>query len=180
MISNRIKNLKMFYPVEKWEDNPILRAKSTPVTTFDDDLLEFADVLNELMFEYDGVGLAAPQIGKNIRMISITFRNVGKKDMTLRKSEIMINPELVYTGNAKDIDSEWCISLPWLECKVKRCKDIKVKYQDVLGNFKTISAKWFNARIILHEMDHLDGILMCDNAISKKCKDNIKNMIREL
>lgn len=180
MISDKIKNLKLFYPVEKWENNKILRNISKKITIFDDELLDFAETLNELMFEYDGVWLAAPQIGKNIRMISITLRNIWKKDISLKKSEIMINPEMIYASKEKEIDDEWCISLPGMECKVRRSKDIKVKYQDIFWNFKIISAKGFNARIILHEMDHLDGILMSDRAESKKIKNTIKNMIKNL
>jgi len=179
MISNRIKNLKLFYPIQKWEKNEILRKKSEIITTFDEELFEFAEVLNELMFEYDGVWLAAPQIGKNIRMISISIRNLWKKSISLKKSEIMINPEIIYASKEKEIDAEWCISLPGMECKVLRSKDIKVRYRDITWKEKIISAKWFNARIILHEMDHLEWILMSDRAESRKNKNNLKNLIND-
>lgn len=69
-----LEKLKIFYPLQLGKDNTILRTKSGKITEINEEVKEFADILMELMWEYDGVGLAAPQIGKNIAMIATTQR----------------------------------------------------------------------------------------------------------
>jgi peptide deformylase len=75
-----MSHLHKLYPVQTGINNPILRKKSKVVKEIDDELIEFADILIKLMWEYDGVGLAAPQVGKNIRMIATSQRKITKKD----------------------------------------------------------------------------------------------------
>ena len=67
-----IEKLKIFYPLEQGKENPILRTKSEKISEIDEEIREFAEILMEMMREYDGVGLAAPQIGKNVAMIATT------------------------------------------------------------------------------------------------------------
>ena len=69
---NSIEQIKVFYPLQIWENNEILRKKSEKVDIFDDEVKEFSEILLDLMYAYDWVGLAAPQVGKNIRVIATT------------------------------------------------------------------------------------------------------------
>ena len=76
---NSIEQIKVFYPLQTWEDNKILRKKSEKVDIFDDEIKEFSEILLDLMYAYDWVGLAAPQVGKNIRIIATTQWKETKK-----------------------------------------------------------------------------------------------------
>lgn len=168
MVSKQLEQLKLQYPIQTWMTNPILRQKSISVEKIDSDIVNFADVLTQLMWEYDWVWLAAPQIWKNIRMISITWWIIKKWSRDYVKQEIMINPEIIYKSVWTEIDEEWCLSLPWLNGNVERYSEIKVKYQWVDGKIKKVVARWMNARIIQHEMDHLDWVLFADKMIKEK------------
>jgi len=166
-----VEYLKKKYPIQKWTNNPILRDKSIEVKEIDDNILEVCAALNILMFEYDWVWLAAPQIWVNLRIIAITKRTTSWKEWEVIWDEVMINPKIIQSSNDKCEDEEWCISLPWIEWKVSRNKEIKVSYIDIDGKHIVTKAKWINAAIIQHEMDHLDWELFTDRM---SIKDKIK------
>mgnify|MGYP001570000385 FL=1 len=104
----------------------------------------------------DGVGLSAPQIGKNIRLIVL-----NTKDGQLN----LLNPELIKKSWGKNWDSEGCLSLPGIYGKVKRHKKVTCQYFNEIGEKLTLNTKGLFARVIQHEIDHLDGILFIDKAI---------------
>ncbi len=157
-----IKKLKAIYPVITGENNPILRKISTAITDITPEIEEFWYNLLDLMWEYDGVGLAAPQLGQNIRMCAITSWKTTKKGKENTWEEILINPEIIDHSETMNKDLEACLSLPNMEGEVMRYDWIVVKYTTLNGKKKTKKVKWFNARIIQHEMDHLDGIMFID------------------
>ena len=163
---NNINQIKAFYPLETWENNKILRKKSDKVDIFDDEVKEFAEILLDLMYAYDGVGLAAPQVGKNIRIIATTQRKETKKWHKKNKEIIwetaMINPEIVEHSEEKKKWEEACLSVPGLCGDVERWTRIVVKYQDKKWKQHVQKYTWFSAVVIQHEMDHLDGILFTD------------------
>ncbi len=146
--------------------NPILRTQADPITDFGDDLLKLALDMKLVCHQYDWVGLAAPQIGIPLRVIYTTQRKKTPKWLKYITDQIMINPTLILDSGTTNSDIEWCLSLPGIEGKVRRFDRVKVSFQDTDG--KTISKiyKWFDARIIQHEIDHLDGILFIDRATS--------------
>ncbi len=160
--------LKNFYPIQTWVDNKILRTKSKEIGSINDEIVEFAGDLMELMYEYDGVWLASPQIGKNIRMIAVTMRKETKKWPELINEEIMINPEIVEKSPDMVISDEACLSIPDVVGKVKRHKNIVVQYTDISGYKKKKKLKDYNAFIVQHEIDHLDWVLFVDKIISEK------------
>ena len=166
-----IDNLRMFYPVQRWENNEILRKPSQAITKITDEIIEFAEALEILMHEYDWAWLAAPQIWQNIRMIATTFRDEKNWKFKYKKSKVFMNPEIVYKSSSMFDDEEWCISLPWLKGIVNRHYELKLKYLDFDWNYKVLTAKWLNARIIQHEVDHLEGILFTDKARDIKTKE---------
>lgn len=157
-----MKNIEAFYPLQIWENNKILRTKSEKIKDINQETKEFARILSHLMWKYDGVGLAAPQIGENIQMVSITTRKETKKWRKQIDEIIMINPKIKEKSINTRVDLEACLSLPEIEWNVRRHNDITVEYTTLKGDRKKKKFKWFNARIIQHEVDHLHGILFID------------------
>ena len=145
--------------VIRTDEDPLLRKHSREVTKFDDRLKELINDMFETMDEAPGVGLAAPQVGILKRVILVDDREEDD-----RKRMYMINP-IITRKDGEDTDIEGCLSVPYKQGTVKRATDIDVKYMDINGNEKTLNAKDFFARIIQHEVDHLDGILFTDKAI---------------
>jgi peptide deformylase len=122
-----------------------------------------ADLI-ELMREYDGVWLAAPQIGRSIRMFAYTQRETTKKKRDLLEEWVMINPKIVHSSQETNLEKEWCLSLPGIEGEVERATTITIAYIDTRWKQQIKKATWYNARILLHELDHLDGVLFIDKA----------------
>ena len=174
---NSIEQIKVFYPLQTWEDNKILRKKSERVDIFVDYIKEFAEILLDLMYAYDWVGLAAPQVGKNIRVIATTqwkeIKKWRKTDKEIIGETAMINPEILEHSEEKKKWEEACLSVPWLCGDVERWTRIVVKYQDKKWKIHTQKYTWFSAVVIQHEMDHLDWILFTDKVIGeiRKIKD---------
>jgi len=136
--------------------NPILRKKSTKINLNkinSNEIKKICADMTETMIKKDGVGLAAPQIGKNIRLIVVNIN---------AKPTCMINPIITKKSWAKEYEEEGCLSLPNIFGKVKRHKKIKCLYYDYNGKKQAISVEKLTARIIQHEIDHLDGILFID------------------
>ena len=140
------------------EPNPILRCQSKaidPAIISQSDFQQLAQDMAETMVKKDGAGLAAPQIGKNIRLIA-----VGIPDGVL----VMINPIITKVSWKKEWDEEGCLSIPNIYGKVKRHKKVRCKFIDAQGKHRKIEAESLLARVIQHEIDHLDGILFTDKA----------------
>lgn len=119
----------------------------------------FKDFLNQLeraRLKHDGVGLAAPQVGQLIRVVSLNRSFLGHR--------FMINPEIIAHGNNNPVGDEGCLSIEEGKprFKVKRWDTITVRFQDALGAIHEVMARAFAARVVQHEVDHLDGILITD------------------
>jgi peptide deformylase len=139
--------------------DPVLAQVAAPVTEFTPELKALVDDMMQTMYEGDGVGLAAPQVGKSIRLITID--ETGPKE---RKAPlVLVNPEFVECTGKKESE-ESCLSLPTFSCKVQRFECVKVKGQDADGKPVEVSAEGLLAIILQHEMDHLDGRTLVDHA----------------
>jgi len=130
---------------------------------------QFINDLLETMHLKDGVGLAAPQVGKNIRICVIN--SIGTKEVmdekhqpTINHDLVLINPIWQKISRKQVYDLEGCLSVPKIYGKVKRYKDIVVKATDIHGKEIKIEAHGFFARVIQHEVDHLDGVLFIEKA----------------
>lgn len=144
--------------------NKILRQKASAIKDITDkEIQKLIPEMIETMLRKDGLGLAAPQVGQSVRMIAVRH-----KDGEL----IMINPMIVKKSLLKEIDEEGCLSVPNIFGEVKRCKKITVKYLDGDGKQHKISAEGLFARVIQHEIDHLDGILFIDKAKNLRREEN--------
>jgi len=145
--------------------HPGLREKSAPVVSFDDSLRELAAQMQRSMIMERGVGLAAPQVGRRVRMI------VAEDDRSGRTQTLtLVNPEIAQASREQDDYNEGCLSLPELFADVKRPVEVTVRYQDLDGIEHELTEDGFLARIIQHEYDHLEGILFVDHLSSLKRK----------
>ena len=170
-MSSTIDQIKAFFPLLTWEDNQILRTKSEKVDNFADEIEDFCEIVLDLMYAYDWVGLASPQVGKNIRIIATTQRKEQHKWNRTKKTIIwetaMVNPEILEHSEEMRKWEEACLSVPWLCWDVERWTRIVVKYQDKKWKQHIQKYTWFSAVVIQHEMDHLEWILFTDKIIGK-------------
>ncbi len=141
----------------RYVGDPILRKVSREVTEINDRIKTLLEDMVDTMYENDGVGLAAPQIGVLRRVIVI---DVGEGPIKL------INPEIL-EEEGENIDVEGCLSIPNRSGTVKRPERVKVKYLDENGEEKIIEGTGLLARALCHEIDHLNGILFIDNMIEE-------------
>jgi len=153
------------YTIQTGSNNPILRTVSEEIEKIDEELFLFAQDLVRVMYRNKWVWLAAPQVGQNIRMIATTQRGEKKWKDVIIDETIMINPNISWTSADCNISEEACISLPDERGNVRRHRSIVVEYTDLKGHKQKKKFKDFNATIIQHEIDHLDGILFTDKLV---------------
>ena len=144
--------------------NEVLREKAKPVETFDQALEDTVRQMFVLMREKKGVGLAAPQIGISRRF----FVTEAVDD----RPRVFVNPEIIETSQETVNGEEGCLSLPGVWANVARPYSVKVQAQDTTGKIFHLNAEGWLARIILHENDHLNGLLFVD-----RLPQNIKNKV---
>ncbi len=138
--------------------NPVLKQVCTPIERVDKKLRKLLDDMAETMYENDGVGLAAPQIGEAIQAVVIDCQDEA------RLIEL-INPEITYReGSATD--TEGCLSVPDIYGEVTRAAKVKVEFLNRRGKKQHLTATGLLARCIQHELDHLNGQLFIDIASS--------------
>jgi peptide deformylase len=135
--------------------DPRLRKMSAPVTQFDDELVHLAARMLELMKEARGVGLAAPQVGQNIRLF--VMNATGEP----ADARVYVNPVLS-DADGEEEGEEGCLSLPNLTAKVWRSKKLRMQAQDLEGNPFDELADGYIARVWQHETDHLNGQMIID------------------
>lgn len=150
-----------------------LRQKSNPVAHFDDKLHTFVVALEKVMLEGSGgVGIAAPQLGV-LQRIVIVDCSLGLHKNKNHGRLVMVNPKIT-EQDGEALGREGCLSVPEWVGTVPRARRITVSYQDIEGQKHELSTKAFEARVIQHEIDHLDGILFIDKVVSTK--DLIRRM----
>lgn len=135
------------------EPNEILRKRSKKVAEITPELRQLILDMEETMKKDKGIGLAAPQVGKNIRICVIS---------TDKGAIALINPKIIWKSIRKETEEEGCLSCEGVSVPVKRHKVIYVKSMDDKGRSIRFRAQGLFARVIQHEVDHLDGILIID------------------
>ena len=133
--------------------NPILRQKSKEVKDITQDVKELIEDMVETMKESQGVGLAAPQVGVLKRIIIVK---------TQEGPQAFVNPKIIKKSKEKETEEEGCLSLLGIRLDIKRAKEVEVEALDKEGREIKIKVQDLTARIIQHEIDHLDGILFID------------------
>ncbi|HSL84677.1 MAG TPA: peptide deformylase [Thermoanaerobaculia bacterium] len=137
--------------------DPVLRVKCPPVERFDEELRNLAADMVETMHAAPGVGLAAPQVGVELRLAVVDL-SVGKDPEELL---ILVNPE-VLDEEGRASETEGCLSIPDLTDKVERPERVRLRAHDLAGRPFELEADDWLARAVLHEIDHLDGVLFVD------------------
>ena len=135
--------------------DPVLKLKASPWLDFGFKAQKFFDDMIETMHVEDGVGLAAPQVGIS-RKVLIACPTAKKGE-----EHVIVNP-IILESSGSELGSEGCLSFPGINADILRAKTIKLHYQDRHGKRHEVTFKDFFARVIQHEMDHLEGILLVD------------------
>lgn len=145
----------------RFDPDPVLRDKAKRIKTFDGNLRKLVEDMFETMHAENGVGLAAPQIGQSIRLLVAELepnRREGEKGFKVA----LCNPEIVKVSDEKVTDTEGCLSIPGWVGDVPRHTSITVKAQTPEGKEVRIKAQDYYARVLQHEIDHLNGVLFTD------------------
>ena len=150
----------------------VLKKRSLPVSHIDEKILELAKAMKYTMNKAEGVGLAAPQVGYNLRLVILGVPNLTRKEMVaISPGELLllpemplalINPEITIISNNITEAEEGCLSVPELYAKVKRPDKLMLSAQRLDGSKINVECGGFLARVIQHEIDHLNGILFVD------------------
>jgi peptide deformylase len=149
--------------------DPILRRKAEPVSSITPEMEKTISDMVETMYEQAGIGLAAPQVGIHLRLIVV--------DDEKRGAVALINPA-VTAGGGSVIGEEGCLSIPGIFADVERAEWVKVEALDQDGKRLDFEARGLQARVIQHEIDHLDGILFIDR-LDPVSRDRIKRRIKK-
>ena len=153
--------------------HPLLAQKARPVENINQEIVDLARNMVETMYRAPGVGLAAPQVNRGIRLITVDLSVGENKDELF----ILINPEIV-EESGKITAEEGCLSVPGIYEKLERPERVVVRGYDFNGREITIEARDLLARAFAHEIDHLDGKLFIDR-LSPLKKSLIKNRIKK-
>jgi peptide deformylase len=151
--------------------DPVLRASALPVERFDDTLKAEIERMGELMHDSLGVGLAATQLGVLHRVL--VYRAYAEDPVTA-----LVNPVLEWASDELEVAEEGCLSLPGVHVEVERPAQVKVRAQDEAGQELRIEAEGLQARVIQHEIDHLNGVLILDR-ISREARKEAMRAMRE-
>ena len=149
--------------------DPVLRSRAREITSFDDGLRTEIAQMGSLMNDALGIGLAATQVGMLRRLLVYRVEH----DSPINA---LVNPVIEWSGKEKEIAEEGCLSLPGVMVEVERPVHVRVRAQDGEGELVVVEASGLEARVIQHEMDHLDGTLILD----RTARDQRKEAMRAL
>lgn len=178
---------KKIIPVQTY-GAPVLKTLAAPVKAITPEILELAEKMVETMFAFDGIGLAAPQVGIGLRMITLGLPNQLPKDYDPSPGEAlllpmmplaMINPIILSFGDIKTIHEEGCLSVPEIYASVERPRDIMLQAEIINHGLITIACGGLLSRCLQHELDHLNGKLFIDRLTSEELQ-NVKEELEVL
>jgi len=166
---------------------PILKKKCREIDSSYKDLDDLINSMWETMYNASGVGLAAPQIGKSIRLFIVDaspFSEDKELDITERNKlktfkEVFINPKITWSSSNLCSFNEGCLSIPDIREDVSREDQIEIEYQNEKFQNKTLKLSGLSARVVQHEYDHIEGILFTDKLSSFK-KKLLNNKLRNI
>ena len=164
---------RRIFPIVKYGD-PVLEKSAAAVTKFDAELEELAEDMFASMYAAQGVGLAAPQIGKSVRLAVVDVTSGKNPEGKI----ILVNPEVIH-GEGEKREEEGCLSIPGFRGYVVRPQFVTVRAQDTQGKSFEIRGEDLLARAFCHEIDHLNGILFLQH-LSMLKRDLIRRKIKKL
>lgn len=144
--------------------DPLLRKKCEPIQEVNEEIRQFAQDMLETMDSSDGIGLAAPQVGKSLRLFVCRFYDLqpdGHFNISAA-SYVFINPKITLLDRNKEIHDEGCLSMPGFQVPVPRPLKVSIEALDIEGKPFQLEQEGYNARVLLHENDHLNGVLHID------------------
>jgi peptide deformylase len=147
--------------------DPVLRMRADDVETFDEELARIAGRMVELMHDADGVGLAATQIGIVRRFFVCTLDG---------EDRVLVNPVVTPVGDDTEVDEEGCLSLGPVRVPIERAVRVDVEARDATGEPVSLSLEGMDARVVQHELDHLDGVLLLDRADAESRRDALSQL----
>ena len=147
--------------------DPVLRTPTLEVTAFDETLKDDVERMGAIMRDAAGVGLAAPQIGSLRRLM--VLRPEGDGPVVA-----LCNPHIVWRSDEEDVAEEGCLSLGEVTVEVSRPVAIRVEAQDLAGKPLLLEPEGFEARVIQHEVDHLDGVLILDRTTPEQRREALR------
>jgi peptide deformylase len=147
--------------------DPVLKSRATPVDRFDDSLRNQVSRMAAIMNDALGVGLAAPQLGTSQRLL--VYR-VGTDAPTIA----LVNPEIEWRSREEETFEEGCLSIPGVSVDVDRPVYVRVRARDEQGEERLVEASGLEARVIQHELDHLDGVLILDRTVREQRREAMR------
>jgi len=149
--------------------DPVLKSRATPVDSFDEQLRAQVRRMGGIMDDATGVGLAAPQLGVSQRLL--VYR-AGPDARAIA----LVNPEVEWTSEEGETMEEGCLSIPGVHVDVDRALHVRVRAADEHGDDRLVEASGLEARVIQHEIDHLDGVLILDRTTQDQRREAIRSM----
>ena len=151
--------------------DPVLKTRAAPVETFDESLARLAQEMLTTMHEQEGVGLAANQVGRLKRILVAAVED---------QEFVIVNPTIEERARSTEKDLEGCLSIPGIQVEVERPTAVTVSGQDASGAPLRLEASGLLARVLQHEVDHLDGVLILDRTDRQSRKDAMREMRERL
>ena len=151
----------------------VLRMRAREVERFDDDLVRLADRMAHLMHDARGVGLAATQVGVLQRLF--VFQPAGDEDVTA-----IVNPEITERTEETEVADEGCLSLQGVLVPVERAVAVTIEGQDLKGDPLRLELEEMDARVVQHELDHLDGVLMLERTRDESRREALATLRRTI
>jgi peptide deformylase len=155
--------------------HPVLRAKNVPVREFNARLEALAEEMFHVMYKTEGVGLSAPQVGVNVRLMVYNPEGCPKRG----EEFVLCNPKITKASPETDFMDEGCLSFPGVLGEVERHLSIQVVGQDLKGNPVQLRLRGWRARIVQHEFDHLEGVLYHDRMAPEQ-RERVRPGLEEL
>lgn len=162
------RRMEALSAIRQWGD-PILRSVTSDVKVFDSALALRVERMEELMEDAIGAGLAAPQVGSLERLFVYRVEREGP-------ATAIVNPRITWRSDEEESDVEGCLSLREVVVEVARPVAVRLEAQDIAGRPLSIEAEGFEARVIQHEYDHLEGILTIDRADPEQRREALREL----
>lgn len=158
----------------------VLTTPAKPVTKLTPEIVELVEGMFDVMYKFDGIGLAAPQVGLGLKIIVLDITNIeGYEDSEYSRLAI-INPKIIWASTEEEIEKEGCLSFPGLYIPVKRSKEIIVGGMGIDGKELRIKLSGFPARVVLHETDHTNGVVFIDRVYSSLLDETQREEIKKI
>jgi peptide deformylase len=151
--------------------DPVLKTRASPVESFDGTLSDLAEAMLATMRKHEGVGLAANQVGRLKRILVAAVED---------EEFVLVNPVVEESAGTTEKEPEGCLSIPGIQVEVDRPTAIRVSAQDAFGTPLELEASGLLARILQHEIDHLDGVLILDRTDRESRKAAMREMRERL